>query len=50
MQEPQRKLAKKEVEIANLATRLENREREKVNEVSSSNTAITPKDIKELVA
>ena len=50
MQELQRKLAGKEAEIANLATRLENREREKVNEVSNSNTVITLQDIKELVA
>jgi len=50
MQELQRSLVEKEAEIANLATRLENREYEKVNEVSSSNTAITPQDIKELVA
>ena len=50
MQEPQWKLAEKEIEIANLATRLENRECEKVNEVSSSNTASTLQDIKELVA
>jgi len=50
VQELQRKLAEKEAEIANLATCLENRKREKVNEVSSSNTAITLQDIKELVA
>ena len=50
MQELQWKLAEKEAEIANLAIRLENREREKVNELSSSNTVITPQDIKELVA
>ena len=50
MQELQQKLVEKEVEIANLATRLENREHEKVNEVSSSNTIITSQDIKELVA
>ena len=30
--------------------RLENREHEKTNEVSSNNTVITPQDIKELVA
>jgi len=41
MQELQRKLAEKEAEIASLATRLENREHEKANEVSSSNTVIT---------
>jgi len=50
MQELQKKLAEKEAEIANLATHLENREREKVNEVSSSNTVITSQDIKELFA
>jgi len=42
MQEPQRRLAEKEAEIANLATRLENREREKNNEADSGNTVITP--------
>ena len=42
-QELQRKLAKKETEIVNLATYLENRECEKTNEVGSSNTAITPR-------
>jgi len=50
MQELQKKLAKKEAEIANLTTRLENREHKKNNEVSSSNTVITPQDIKELIA
>jgi len=50
MLELQRKFAEKEAEIANFVTRLENRELEKVNEVSSSNTTITPEDIKELVA
>ena len=50
MQELQRKLAEREAEIANLATRLENREHEKSNEVSSNNTVITPQDIKELIA
>ena len=50
MQELQRKLAEKEVEIANLTMRLENREHEKTNEVSSNNTVITPQDIKELIA
>lgn len=42
MQELQRKLAEKEAEVANLAMRLENREHEKTNEVSSNNTVITP--------
>ena len=41
MQEPQRRLAENEAEIANLATRLENREREKNNEADSSNTVVT---------
>ena len=50
MQELQKKLAEKEAEIDNIATRLENREHEKTNEVSSSNTVITPQDIKELIA
>ena len=41
MQELQRRLAENEAEIANLATRLENREREKNNEADSSNTVVT---------
>jgi len=41
MQESQRRFAEKEAEIDNLATRLENREREKNNEVDSSNIIIT---------
>ena len=41
MQELQRRLAENEAEIANLATRLENREREQNNEVDSSNTVVT---------
>jgi len=49
MQELQRRLAGKEVEIANLATHLENREREKNNEVNGSNIAMTSKNIKELI-
>jgi len=50
MEELQRKLTEKEAEIPNLATRLENREREKTNEVSGSETTVTPQDIKELIA
>ena len=50
MQELQRKLVEKEAEIANLAARLENKEREKINEASDSETAVTPQDIKELIA
>jgi len=42
MQDLQRKLVEKEAEIANLITHLENRECEKTNEVSSSNTVVTP--------
>jgi len=42
MQELQKKLAEKEAEIANLAARLENKECEKTNEVSSSDKVITP--------
>ena len=48
MQELQRKLVEKEMNIANLTTRLENKECEKANEVS--NTVITLQDIKELIA
>jgi len=48
MQELQRKLAKKEPVIANLTTRLESRECEKTNELSSSDKIVTPQDIKEL--
>ena len=43
-------LQKKEAEIANLVTHLENREHEKNNEVSSGETVVTPQDIKELIA
>jgi len=50
MQELQRKLAEKEAKIANLAARLENWEREKINKASGSETAVTPQDIKELIA
>jgi len=50
MQELQKKLAEKDAEIANLAVRPENREREKINEASGSETGITPQDIKELIA
>jgi len=50
MQELQRKLAEKEAKIANLTARLENGEREKINEASGSETAVTPQDIKELIA
>jgi len=50
MQELQRKLAEKEAEIANLAAHLENREREKINDASGSETVVTPQDIKELIA
>jgi len=50
MQELQRKLAEKQAEIANLATRLENEEREKNNEASGSETVVTPQDIKKLIA
>ena len=50
MQELQRKLAEKEAIIANLVTYLKNREHEKTNEVSSSETIVTPQDIKELIA
>ena len=50
MQELQRRLAEKEVEIANLATRLDNREREKNNEADSSNIIITSQNIKKLIA
>jgi len=50
MQELQRKLAKKEAEIANLAAHFENREREKTNEASGSETVVTSQDIKELIA
>ena len=46
MQELQSKLAYKKAEIANLATHLANREREKATEVSSNNIAITSQDIK----
>jgi len=46
----QKQLAEKEAEIANLAARLENREPEKINEASGSETGITPQDIKELIA
>jgi len=42
MQELQRKFAQKEAEIANLAARLENRERKKTNEASSSETVVIP--------
>ena len=41
MQELQRRLAENGAEIANLPTRLENREREKNNEADSSNTVVT---------
>jgi len=41
MQDLQRSLAEKEVEIANLVTHLKNREHEKNNEADSSNTIIT---------
>ena len=41
MQELQRRLAENEAEIANLASRPENREREKNNEADSSNTVVT---------
>jgi len=44
------KLVEKETKIANLAPCLENRERKKPNEVSSSNTVFTSQDIKELIA
>ena len=50
IQELQRKLAEKEAEIANVAARFENREREKINEASGSETTVTPQDIKELKA
>ena len=50
MQELQRRLAKKEAEVAHLATRLENKECEKKNEADSSNTIITSQNIKELIA
>jgi len=50
MQELQRRLAKKEAEIANLAIRLENSEQEKNNEADSSNTVITLQNIKESIA
>jgi len=50
MQELQKKLAEKEAKIANLATRLGNREREKTNEASGTETVVTPQDIKELIA
>ena len=49
MQELQRKLSKKESEIANLAACLENREREKPNEAGNSDTIITQQDIKKLI-
>jgi len=49
MQEWQRKLTEKEANIANLATLLENLECEKINEADSSNTVITPQDIKKLI-
>ena len=48
MQELQRKLAEKDAETANLVTHLENREREKANQVSSSNIVITSQYIKKL--
>jgi len=48
--ELQRRLAEKEAEITNLATRLENRDREKNNEADNSNIVITSQNIKELVA
>ena len=41
MQELQRRLVENEAEIANLASRPENREREKNNEADSSNTVVT---------
>ena len=50
MQELPRRLAKKDVEIANLTICLENREQEKNNEADSSNTVITSQNIKELIA
>ena len=42
MHESQKKHAEKEVEIADFATLLENREREKANKVSSTDIVVTP--------
>ena len=50
MQELQRKLIEKGAEIANVTARLENKEREKTNEASGSETVVTPQHIKELIA
>ena len=41
MQDLQSRLEENEADIANLATSLENREREKNNEADSSNTVVT---------